>query len=238
MRAREKQPDGFTTVDTGNEQWAYTQEFNDLKHKKPHALEIVMDLINKVDSKRKRGSSAEKDDIQVNLVALKEALPRQRDTIHYYRIVAKVEGQAYEFFLKKTPIAYKQFGGGEHEAASSHKAREILRENNIKDVEVVNFQMGFSDGKNWYFVSKYNKSLESPLDYYKELLSGYIKLNPNSSDSERQELEYINKRVEDLQKLLPNFSDLFAHNMYYNASDRKIILFDLFEGPLETVKVD
>ena len=234
---RERLKDGFTTVDAGdNNRWAYTKEFNDLKHEKPDALNLALKLMKEL---KTEGQTAEEQDIKVMLVGKKEAEPRTKDTVHYYKLDVLIEGITHSFFIKRTPIAYKKYGGGYSEAVSSHKAVELLKEKNIKNVQIVDFQFGYDDEENWYFVSKWNEALQHPMDQYIENLDRYIKENPIGSDSQRLELEQLIERVKNIRTALVNYSDIAAYNMYYNPeADEVTILFDLFEGPLETQKVD
>ena len=120
-----------------------------------------------------------------------------------------------EFFIKKT-ANYNQ--GGMDEFKAGQEVEEKITAAGLVGVKSIHYIFAYSDEKNKYAVSRYEKDAENILYYYiakEKIAMNYAKVT---------ELE---KRVEEIQEGLPEYEDLRSRNMGYNPETDEIVLFDL-----------
>lgn len=203
----------------------YTQSFKEMVVKHPRLLSIFQDLENKMKDKiqtRKAfvGSSLEDKGIKITVID-KSQSANNKPLGAYFKV--GIGGEA--FFVKTVP-GYYDLGKGAKELASLNKAKELLKD--LKDVEVVDFQLGYEDNKGTtYFVSKWEEGLHLD-DYSAELASKEHRTKDeklvHNLASEHAELF---ARFKEIRLLLSRFVDVSEHNILYNPKTKKLKVFDV-----------
>ena len=134
----------------------------------------------------------------------------------------KVEMDGHAFFVKRTKGFYEAIGvksEGVDEYRSAQEAQHALE--GIKNVEVIDFQLGYQDGKGGtYFVSKW-------LDYPK--LNRYLATLTSKEDLELK--TRLEQRIRNIITHLQQkwFVDAWDQNMLYDPLTDKIIVFDVHQ---------
>lgn len=154
--------------------------------------------------------------------------------VRYYKVVLGDK----DFFVKRIPARFSEKGGGFGEAVASEKMRSLLREHKIENVEVIDFQLGYEDKSDRYFVAKWSGTASDRLlnlfVYENDLVSQiqnlkYAKASISEIADTERELDKIRSRENKLTKFFEQtFNDFGSINMAYDPQSKKIILFDLY----------
>ncbi|MDR3642521.1 MAG: hypothetical protein P4L74_02735 [Candidatus Doudnabacteria bacterium] len=108
----------------------------------------------------------------------------------------------------------------------SRDARRLLKEKGLADVEVVDYVLGYEDGKDLYFVSSWDPRLETTLEGYLPVLEKQAEAGDAEAVSE---LKDLTKKITDIQVALgPVYWDTKARNIFYDSKTKKLfVTFDL-----------
>lgn len=130
----------------------------------------------------------------------------------YYKLAIKNK----DFFIKKSTDTWNP---GHNEFKSSLKALEIAKE--LGDVEIVDFQLGYTDKNASYFVSRWiDLSEYVRLDVYLwEKFEGYDCFSPQSQS--------VKKRFKVIAEKFKQWFDFGEVNCFYNPNIHKFLLLDL-----------
>ena len=204
---------------------AYVKSFQDILVKHPRLINIFRHLEKRMKEKiyadqASVGSSLEDQGVKITVIDKDPPLIKPPGS--YFKV--EVEGEA--FFVKTVSGFYDQ-GDGVWELNSLNKAKNLLR--NMKDVEVVDFQLGYQDKDSTYFVSRWEEGVV--LDEYLEKLQSIKKTSKDEKMAQNatKELVELKKRYDKIVLLLRDaFTDVHEHNMLYNPQTKKLKIFDIF----------
>ena len=202
MRKNEKEGN-LRLTEKGKWQLAYTDEFKAFVHEHPSVIRDVVSRLSKlVNSGRLGIRTIEEDDIKIT--AEKQRL--KSDTF-------SVELHGRKFFLKMG----KYLEDGYDEIVSAAEAKKRIDE--VKSdlpvgVEVVDYQLGFTQGGINFFVAPWEDI--RPLSDYQEQVKG-----------DRQKDNDFDKTVTILIGMFQDFEDFRVLNMGYNPKSGNIVLYDL-----------
>jgi hypothetical protein len=166
--------------------------------------------------------SAEEHGIKVEFIQTKFNPNLRKIEVHKETNLYKITIEGQSFFCKEVPYydykhRYKADGFAESVALNNlRKKIEPLRKRH--KVRVVDFVFGFSGKHKLYFVSKWEE-LPVAKEYHIQLLR----------EKRTEEADRLYDRIHKLIKLLEkDFSDVGAHNMFYDEDKDEIVLFDIF----------
>ncbi|GEM_PF-5312822 len=214
-----------------NKKLAYAGEFKDFVRENPGILKSVLGLIDKVDKKGdlERGVLGEIGEIEVEPIYNHG----RRRRAGYLVAVGNDK-----FFLKKVNAAEEELyiARGFDEALSTKAAKDILKD--MPGVRVVNFQLGYQDNENSYFVSRWEGSPHI-VELFRDFLNNklwYEKIyGAGSLTAEKEkELQRLRNRVRYRMKKVESLFDergyfeVVSDNMLYDLDKDQIILLDLF----------
>lgn len=199
----------------------YTDSFKEFVRQNPGILSKARDLIHDMSYSGKLSASdtAERDGIYI------EKLKRNRGEMEVIlgdRYKMRIGNKS--FMVKRISYPGKNRGDGFQEAKTSAEVRELLKDDD--GVKVVDFQFGFSDGIDSYYVAEWNETLTTTLAEYMTELQKQIRENANSP-SAAQQLRKLQEKVQELKAKLADLRDFDTHNMAYDTLDSSIWLFDL-----------
>ena len=220
----------FVTRETETRKLGYAQEFKDWIKQNPGVIKRFLEALNSGEIDRTL-STNKPFRIGDATITLAELYPNRRGPRFKLRLGDKA------FFIKiekKVPDNLK-FQYGYEEFLSTQKARELLEE--VPNVEVCDFQLGYQDDKFNIFVSIW---IDLPrLDIYMDRLRFKAEgLEPVAME-EFKTIKTTLKKI--YQILLPplvsiaqrrkteGYGDIREGNMFYDPQTKKIILFDLAE---------
>ncbi len=193
---------------------AYAPEFKELLAPSEHVFKKFNKLKKGL---RQRGEKVKDADMELELIGGAIATD-------YYKL--KVAESS--FFVKVTGKQNEMTGGGFREIVSMEKARRVLKEKGIDWAEVVDYKLGYDDGKNKYFVSEWQDFLQVSIARY---LGPTIKFYGAGADEMQQKfdvLDVLRAKVRELKKVLSDqFGDIEDYNMSYDPISKKIYIFDL-----------
>jgi len=190
---------------------SYSKNFKEIISRNPHAISIVLKLINQIQDQFQSDQPLYPD--RMNEVPSYEdrgirvtLSPVRMHPADFFRV--DIEDKSF-FVKKKGPKS----GGGTHEMKSLRSVADKIKE--IKGVKVVTYKLGYSDKfGNHYFVSEW-------LNYPR--LKEYIEKLDDSQKSHD-----LQSRIVELEsKLNKEFIDVASYNMLYNPTDDTIYLFDI-----------
>lgn len=215
---------------TEKKQVAYVDEFRELIRSHPKIFSIFNNLEHKLSSENPEKSwrinkSASLDGVSVTLILSIQTVS-----------IFKVEVNGESFCVKKDfepgpepikpdypPIGHDAF----NEINALTEAKKLLSK--VKGVDVVEFHFAFRDsGSNNYLVSKYY-DLPKVEEFLYEISQSFSKKDTELESS-------IKKRVREIKNRLVGFYDVTMHNMFYDKSSDKIIIFDLHKIKKQTEK--
>lgn len=139
----------------------------------------------------------------------------------------KITAYDKSFFVKKIEESFKGGrGDGFWEFETTVDIKKRIEDLGIDGVEVVNFQFGFSDGTNSYFVSEWDERLAVTLQEYRRQLK---KDSPRHiiRGRDKEKLDTIISRFNELKKYFPDLVDFDLYQANYDEKTDTIILFDL-----------
>ncbi len=136
-----------------------------------------------------------------------------------------VELDGEKFFIKKIPEGHKQGGVGEFKAAKIAKQRLI--DNNIKNVEIIDYICAFENEKDRYVVSRYDHVLKNTLE---DVLADL------KAREEYEKFGKLDRWFEELKSLFKDYPDFKIQNMAYDEATNKMILFDLNDSMFSLVE--
>lgn len=230
---KDKSSEEFKAIETGDlapqeKALAYTYDFKDFveeqKEKHPHLLREVMEKIN---SLSRVGEKYSQDGVGVEFI-------NKKDDRAFYKVSIETEKGLEEFFVKKAPTYLnnsgkkREFELGYEEFLGSVSVKEKLK--NLSYVEIVQYELGYRDSNNTYFVSRWNKNLTTNLASYMDELQSFVNKDPDLYIGKELELQTLyGKEREIIDALGEEYKgrDIFSVNMAYNPKTGKIILFDL-----------
>lgn len=207
MTQEQPKPGEIVAKEGRKRKLAYTPEF---KSAMPQgAIKFFLKLKEKIDSGEQE--IAREGEFTVESLNFKNF-----STATYY----KVSYGSNAYFVKEVPVSNAYKGGGFGEAMSSRMATRILRKNGIDWAEVVDFKLGYENGRHRYFVSRWDERLSTTLyDTMRELLN----TNPIKAEELKQKFLTLRGVLDDF------FWDVHMINMAYDPVSGKIIIFDIFE---------
>lgn len=190
-------------IEKGNWQLAYTDEFKAFVHEHPSTIRDVVSKLGRLaNSNTPKGESIEEDGIRV--------------TVEKRRLKANifsVELHGRKFFLKMGK--YLEEGYNEIESAAEAKKRiDEIQEHLSPGVEVVDYQLGFTQGGLNFFIAPWEDI--HPLSEYEESIKG-------DKDKEKE----LNMTMTILAHTFEDFEDFRVLNMGYNPITNRIVLYDL-----------
>lgn len=204
-----------TDFHRSNKDIGYTHEFRDFIKKDPKVIADFKHLWKRLDDIRISDLRSEsvtqtftEGSIHARVINTYQ-LEEESNRVYYFQLT--IGGES--FFVKCEGMPFR--GKGYEEYKNTSEVRERLKE--IPWVDTVEFMLGYQDeeGRSLY-VSKW---LNLPL--LNEYISGLDQFD------NRQDIQELNRKVGELQKLLPEFHDLTKRNMFFDPESKKIILFDL-----------
>lgn len=199
------------TTQTESRALSYVDEFREFIAEHPGAMRTVLKLIGKIEEGiglYKKSAFSEKE---VSVVLFQER-PRSR----CYKI--NVDGKSY--FLKKE-FKYPCRGGND-EFLSCRKAEELIE--GLDGVKVIDYQLGYSDQNNNYFVSKW---MDLPT------VSACVWGTKGKQVPQEKRDELMARANAVMRRLCPSFYDVMDYNMLYDEQTNMIYLFDLHESEPE-----
>lgn len=219
------QDSGLHTKVSEKKQLAYLPEFKDQIKEYPHAIKIFLDAIETMNTNKAEPDSEEAV-IENNGVRV-ELILRLESPIY------KVRVGDVEYFVKSDSMR----GPGIHpynEVLDSEEARHKLLKAQMEGVRVIDYQLGFQNGSERFYVAKWfdGKLLNYFTDRLKSPLFRTIENDrrPKTDDeikTDRELLRSLEKKVAEIRDLFPNYSDLLDYNMFYDEDNGDIVLFDL-----------
>jgi len=191
-------------IEKGNWQLAYTDEFKSFVHEHPSAIRGVIAKLGKLaNSNASAGEFIEEEGIKV--VVEKKRLKAN---------IFSVELHGKKFFLKMGKYL-KEEGYDEIESAAEAKKRiDEVQSDLPVGVEVVDYQLGFTQGGLNFFVAPWEDI--NHLSEYQDEIRG---------DKDKQEA--FDKTITILVSMFQDYEDFRVLNMGYNPQTGKIVLYDL-----------
>ena len=205
---------------------SYTASFKEVVARYPKLFGIFQDLEKRMKDRIQAGQLSvgdflEDEGVKVTLIE-KPQIANKQPLGSYLKV--EVNGEA--FFVKTVPGFYSE-GAGTKELVSLKKAKKLLKD--LKDVEVVDFQLGYQDNKGTtYFVSKWEDGIVLE-NYLQELeirigQAGDVKLAHDITVEQGR----LMARFEEIHLLLEDrFSDVSEGNIFYNPKTQKLTVFDV-----------
>jgi len=144
----------------------------------------------------------------------------------------KLEIGGQKFFVKRVS-GFKEVSIYGYEEVQSIKAAKKALEG-LDKVEVIDFELGFQDGKTTYFVSKWRNAvnLAAHLSFLEDTI--YDDILENSEPAEQARNILVQRIAEIKRTLHPSgFKDVFPNNMLYDDKTDKIYVFDVHKTSKE-----
>jgi len=202
-------------------------DFRELLHNNPGALKSFLNLdreINDTDPLTQdnfRDSVFEDGNVRITplIPEIKNKIERSGDYFSAAIYMKASIGEA-SFFVK-TKAGYEGESLGTEELQSLKQLKAEITENNIEDLEVVDFQLGYKDKDRTYFVSKW---LNLPT------LNNYLRIHSEHDEEAGQ----VTKRFDVIKQKLLNlgYRDVHALNTFYDEKTKKFYVFDIFHESL------
>lgn len=199
----------------------YTMEFKKIIAELPGIIGTVKKLLKTIE--QKIGATEYAGEVCLEVI-------QKRKNSDIYKVT--VDGKTV--FLKISRKDRYYGPGGYDEFKSSIKASDILtkakqKDNSLKDVEIINYLLGYTDKKNDYYVSEWIDSLLPMDEYRKQLKEKSKRTNDNTKKTEcSKKIIALDKLEAKIKQLLEGFGDVRDVNMFFDDKNGKLFLFDLF----------
>ncbi|GEM_PF-4353235 len=212
---------------------AYAESFKEIIVNHHGLISTFQNLENQLKEKVKKGEfllgySIEERGLKLSPIGTS---PTLEEHVHGYGkypgnkgMYLKVEIQGEAFFVKTKP-GYLEKGKASDELLSLKKVKELL--NNLKNVEVVDFQLGYQDRDRSYFVSRWEDGIT--------LFDFMMEQRIENSDKESQRILYnkkgneLEERLQQIESRLKDFADVNWQNILYDPKTEKLTVFDVHD---------
>lgn len=213
----------FKTRESTTRGLSYVQEFRKWTKEHPGLLKNFLNLLESEEFKNtQEGDTLEQNGIKLTILS-KHKKDWMENENEFRGLRLKLEVDGHTFFVKQEKG--KIFHKGYQEANSAQKAKELLKELELPNVELYEPQLGYQTKDNSFFVSKW---IDLPtLSKYLLNLTDSSKFDEETYTKNIKKAQELQRRERQIAKKLKKFPDVYAHNMFYDEKTDKIILFDL-----------
>ena len=218
----------FVTRETETRKLGYAQEFKDWIKQNPGIIKRFLKALNS--GEISKAFSANKP-FQIGDITITSAELYFR--IRGSRIKLKLGDKTFFIKIEKKISKHSKYQHGYEEFLSTQKAIELLEE--IPNVEVCDFQLGYQDDKFSIFVSSWIDFLRLDV-YIDQLKIKAAKSEPGAEEELKTLITTLKKICQILEpsvleknRKTERYIDVREGNMFYDPQTKKIILFDLSE---------
>ena len=182
----------------------YTVEFKKFISENPNFISTVIRLCRALSQKTDSKGYRSLDEAEISVTLLEGGKAPKF-------LVSKGDNR---FFIKSSEATTRGDRGIDQLEASALAREKLANSHLAESVEVVDYQLGYSDKNKTYFVSKYSTVARSPLSISRSWLTS-------------EQIEDALRKLDAAQEVLDEFFDINARNVAYNEDTKKLVLFDL-----------